>query len=131
MAVEYRLRNYDDIISANINDQQLLYSLIRTQRKGKGPSKLEINFGNMNVPVTTSKCNKWAKYYKDLATPQNQPFYEKYAKLKRLIFATLPEEPPLKISKAKVLTDIMSLKNNKTADIFGISAEHLKYANLE
>ena len=38
---------------------------------------------------------------------------------------TLPEEPPIKISQAEVLKDIMSLKNNKAADMFGITAEHL------
>ena len=75
-------------------DQQKLYKLIRKQRCGKGPANVEIDFSSHSVPQDESECNKWAKFYEDLATTKDDPefdsFCERSARLKRLIMSMLP-----------------------------------------
>ena len=59
-------------------------------------------------------------------------YQDQSARFRRLLISSIEEnaDPP-NIDQMQVLKDIMHLKNNKAPDIYGISAEHMKYASME
>ena len=131
-----RQHDYEEIMAATANDQQMLHKLIRKQRSVKIRGAVSIDFTQYNFPNDSTECNKWAKYYEDLATPKDNPtfdnFYHESAKMRRLIISSMQDdyEAP-ETDHLQTLKDIMTLKNNKAPDIFGIAAEHLKLADME
>ena len=130
-AAKRRLDINDSIIRTCKANKDRFHSIIKEQRRPakKNPT---INFGvhaDANGPE-----DSWANYFKSLATPVDDPTYDKeYHRLLRVqyLFSCLAQEDkPLPTVKAPEIAKIVaSLKNNKAPDIFGISAEHLKLAS--
>ena len=117
------------IMDAHENDTQLFYKLIKRQR-GTGSNTLAtIDFGEK------SQLSGWAQYYEDLATPVDDPLFDASYKMKREMMYLLTQSQEAatnethEVSQTQISKYISQLKNNKAADLYGITAEHLKHAS--
>ncbi len=106
--------------------------LVRRQRGDSQEETSCINF-EFDEEALNPVVDNWAKYFHDLATPAEMPhfdaWYKRHMYTKRLLLQDLNSETtgdPLHLSRVK--EHIHHLKNNKAADAYGITAEHLKYA---
>ena len=119
-------------MSAQQGDQQLFYKLIKKQRQQSSSSIATIDFG-----PGKSQLDGWADYFEDLATPSNNPLFDAtYHQSRELQFLLLQQQEAHKcidldigVDRSRVVRHILSLKNNKAADLYGITAEHLKLAS--
>ena len=80
----------------------------------------------------------WAQYFEDLATPVDNPeFDEAHRKTTEMMYLLLRQQEMkspkeiLEITPDQVVKHMKSLKNNKAADIFGVTAQHMKLASEE
>ena len=121
----------DEIISSCKEKQRsTFYAKIGRQRQQiKGPSSIEFADDRKE-----SEEESWASYFHGLASPSNNKNfddqYEKYLQINHLLQSLISsgnDLPKLTISEVEMY--IKSLKNNKAADIFGITSEHLKYVS--
>lgn len=121
------------IMEACENDHRLFYQLIKRQRSDGQDAAAQINF-KFDPKNQNSQTENWAEYFEKLATPQDLPQYNaehhETTKLKLLLIEMLtPKSPSIVLDQKQVKKHISQLKNNKAADPFGISAEHLKEAD--
>ena len=92
----------------------------------------KVDFGRF----TASKpAESWARYYEDLAMPKPDDTFDedhrKYLRLNYLLQSATASKVPLEpVTRDTVEKHIRHLKNNKACDVFGISAEHLKFASV-
>ena len=124
-----------DINSAIINachrnDRQEVYKLMKRQRKPQD-QRTTIDFGEH---TTNSHAESWARYYADLATPQDDHTFDadhrQYLEVNYLLQSLTADSipiPPIDINT--VQKHIKFLKNNKAPDIHGIASEHVKLAS--
>lgn len=133
LAARERHKTYREIMEADTNDKHLFYKLIKRQKETPYSTQTNaINFSeNINGEMVEEK---WAHYYENLATPKNLPEYDNDYKdsvhLQRLLLSVIPShEPPPVIEEEQVAKHVKSLANNKAADIFGITSEHIKFAS--
>ena len=81
-----------------------------------------------------SEANSWSKYYQDLATPADDETFDNnflyHVQLTHLLTAlnTSGQTLPL-ITDNEVQKHLERLRNGKAADIYGITAEHMKWAS--
>jgi hypothetical protein len=132
IAAKGRQDLYEEIMSANENDSQLLYKLIKKQRKSPFSGSSTIVFPSHIIGG--SETDKWRSYFQNLATPKDLQEYDNEHKaamvFRRLILSTLPQdEPQPEITDSLTKKHISTLKNNKAPDSFGISSEHIKLAS--
>ncbi|XP_071161114.1 uncharacterized protein [Mytilus edulis] len=80
----------------------------------------------------------FAEYFKELATPQNQPEFNyqlmqnsqrRYDIIKKV--SKSERKRKIDVSKDEIKKPILKLKNGKTADEYGIRAEHIKHTGDE
>ena len=128
-----RDKRHSDIMDASENDQQLFYQLIQNQRKESLVDTFEITFRNDQVDKCSQQEN-WANYCNELATPKELPQFceerKRCTELKYLLLQSMSTKSPVPSIYAERTEQLLnSLKNNKAADPFGLSAEHMKMAD--
>ena len=107
------------------------YKLVENQQKSNNRSK-NIDFGPNTDP--DSQANSWANYFKDLATPkEDETFdeeYHQYLKVTYLLQVLTSSGEELKpVTESTIMKHINSMKSGKAADIYGITAEHIKFSS--
>lgn len=128
-AASYRTSLQRDIMRAHQGDKLLFYKLVKKQRGQNSSSLATIKFGD-----EVSQLEGWAGYFQDLATPYENPMYDEEYKLSRELKLHLlhAQELPQAIkptSEVNVAKFIASLKDRKAADVYGLTAEHLKHSS--
>ena len=122
-------------IAESCGNDQTFYKLVRQQRTTSATSTgiLKINGAIIDSPEDI--LTAWATYFEKLATPKSDssfnPEYlsDTQADVELIRRVALQEESAeIPISYKEVRDAISSLKNNKSPDIMGIMAEHLKFA---
>ena len=107
--------------------------LFKTMKPNRRPKEFLLNFAEH---ATSTEKESWANYFQNLATPKNHPHFDnehwKYIKLKHELLKSSANHEHTTTTKAEeesTTTTVKELKNNKAADISGISAEHIKEAD--
>ena len=125
-----RNEHLENIMVACERNQAAFFSLVKQQRSETNNAiKIEFN------PEPSSQLEGWRAYFQELATPQQQPHYDDSYKealeLRLLLIESLEaeNEERVEIGIDDVEKYIASLKNNKAADAYGITSEHLKHAD--
>jgi hypothetical protein len=130
MSANKRRKLHADIMNAEQWDKKLYYKLVQKQRKAREMGST-VDFGHKSQ----DQAEGWAEYFSDLATPlQMDHFNESYktsVEFRALLLQDLQhqENTPLEISNTATGKFIASLKDRKAADIYGLTAEHLKHAS--
>ena len=123
------------IMEADSSDKKLFFSLVNRQRKEGRQALSQLYVDDRHLTTEEAIREGWASYFGKLATPaDNYTLYDKTFKqqvdldfnLICDIFANL-QDSVTEISCWTVEKIIKTLKNNKSCDGTGISAEHLKY----
>ncbi len=117
--------------SYRTKDKREYHKIIRERRK---PATASVTMDFAEHTIEGSEADSWAKYYQHLATPADDETFDKdnhqHVKLTHLLVTlnssgqTLPEITPKEVKK-----HLASLHNGKAADIYGISAKHMKWAS--
>jgi hypothetical protein len=119
-----------EIIKACKEKETVFYQKIKAQRQPlKCPSS--IDFAQHEEK---SEQESWASYFQTLASPSTNDSYDhqylRYLQTNHLLQSLISNGNAMPtVTTAEVEQYIKSLKNNKAADIFGITSEHLKYAS--
>ena len=130
IAAEERRKTHAEIMKANEWDHHLFYKLVSYQRKSRN-STISVNFQDTSL----DQIDGWEKYFSNLAKPLEMDHfnqnYKDSVQLRRLLLEDLniPNEDPVTTNPTDVAKTVSSLKNGKAADIYGLTAEHLKYAS--
>lgn len=134
MVAEHRRTMLQNISTASTDDRLLFYQLVRKQRGTRKVISSSIEFKE----DCNSQLEGWAGYYEQLATAEDLPhfdvLYYKAMQMKLHLVALqtnstcdMHEEPD--ITKDMIEKHIRTLKTGKAADVFGLTAEHIKYAS--
>ena len=126
-----RKEQQKEIMKAHEGDKNTFYKLVKRQRDPTRKSLATINFG---TDITQEEG--WACYFEELASPSDNPLYnEDYRISRELIFNLLQaheghsaQEIPT-TSEPQTRKHISNLKTKKSADIFGLTTEHLQLAS--
>ena len=118
------------IASCKKPNKHEFHKLIKKQRR-ENKKTTNIEFGEH---TDTSEAESWANYYEKLATPQEDPTFDKdysrYLQVNYLLQSLTMEKVPLpEVSQSLIHKYVSSLKNQKAPDIYGIASEHLKLAS--
>ena len=127
-----RAKLYNEISQANINsDQKLFYRLVNKQRSQPSENTDHINIDGKIY----SEYDNIIEGFENLSKPKACPTFDEEHKTKiefdNLVIESLCNNNPKPIqtvSEDQVRKVILALKNNKAADLSGLTAEHLKIA---
>ena len=107
----------------------------RNTGKANTRTQTTLLHNNLEIDDPSSQTETFAQYYEQLAVPDNNPsFNDEFLDLCTfrcsLIeqLANVDPDPVQPFSKTEVEKAIKNLNNNKAADEYGITAEHVKYA---
>ena len=126
----------DNILDAANSDQRRFHKLISMECSTRSAMPAEMEFNGQTIS-NDKLIKSWADYFQGLATPKNKAHYiEDHSEYINLKYESIVEENARSsqkhlsyITDHNVLDIISELKNNKAADINGITAEHLKHAH--
>ena len=134
IAAEQRNGLYIEILTSHTDDKKMFYKLINKQRNHKQSSISELIIDDVHVTELDMIRKGWASYFEKLATPVNdQNFdnnYKSKVQLRKLLIQNACDhdntdfEP---ISREQIIKTIKTMKNNKAADMSGLTAEHIKF----
>ncbi|MEW8546332.1 MAG: reverse transcriptase family protein [Candidatus Thiodiazotropha sp.] len=134
IAAEQRNSLYKEIMITHTDDKKLFYKLVNRQRNHSQYALSDLIIDDVHVTEVDMIRQGWASYFHRLATPvDDQKFdntYKSKVELRRLLIQNICEqeghdfEP---ISVEQVTKAIQMMKNNKAADMSGLTAEHIKY----
>lgn len=119
------------IQAAKKKDRREFFALVKRQRSANLPAG-NIEFGNHTV--VNNQPDSWANYFESLASPAtSDTFDEEYAKHLEIMHTlyllnTSNKQLPV-VTPDDISTIVGNLKSGKAADIFGVTAEHLKMAS--
>jgi hypothetical protein len=128
-----RIQRQNAIMEAAESDHRLLHKLVAKECKVRDSSPEIMDFDGELVHKD-QLVHAWADYFEKLATPSDKPHYRQdYKSFINLKYAHIQDNSnsdqnrliPL-VTPDTVSDVIASLKNNKAADIHGLTAEHLK-----
>ena len=124
-----------EINKATSSDQKLFHKLVNSHRKTQASTHRIIRDG-IEHEGEDALITVWSEHFSTLATPSVNTMYdEMYSKstseVVTLIEDARARKPPIdiSISPSEISKAIKSLNSGKSADIYGITAEHLKYAS--
>ena len=125
---------YKRIMDAAENDQQLFYQLVRKQRRIRSEVTPYIIVEGQKYHSHINILEGWKKHFKKLATPRDKPhfdnhFYKQVNEEISFVKDSMMEDSKTEapgVTERQVARALMSLKNNKAPDSFGLMAEHLK-----
>ena len=129
LAAKIREEEQTKIMSVQTYDKQEYFKLIAKQR-GKSRQQVAVEFGK-----PTTQLEGFREYFQGLATPCQKPdfdcdYYDSVTLQLSLVKELNANSEVLNlVSDSDIQKHVNSLKNGKAADIFGISAEHLKHAS--
>ena len=134
-----RIELYNQISTANAeHEQKLFYKLVNKQRNKATCTTDYITVENKNFSSHDDIIEGWQLHFEQLAKPQNPPKFNNIHKSEVendiLLIEALCKQSGQNVEKAteeEVRKIILSLKNNKAADMHGLTAEHLKVAISE
>ena len=121
-------------MAADSSNKKLFFSLVNRQRKEGRHALSQLFVDDRHLTTDETIREGWAAYFERLATPVDDHTYdESFEQQVDLDFdlicdicASLQDSVP-EISSETAERIIKSLKNNRSCDGNGISAEHLKY----
>ena len=131
-AARIRTQKVENIMNAE-NNSKTFFKLIKDQRKSSNPQTETLIVENQSYETEEDICQGWAKHFQSLATPlQNEKFDSEHKKLvdrdvaciKSICETENKEITPLQVEEVR--RAIGKLKNNKAADVMGLTSEHLK-----
>ena len=131
-AARIRTQKVENIMNAE-NNSKTFFKLIKDQRKSSNPQTETLIVENQSYETEEDICQGWAKHFQSLATPlQNEKFDSEHKKLvdrdvaciKSICETENKEISPLQVEEVR--RAIGKLKNNKAADVMGLTSEHLK-----
>lgn len=123
----------------NNPDQKIFFQLIRRNQSDiKSYLPEQIKKGKKSAETTSDQRELFAEYFQELATPQDEPEFNdqtlinstERCKLIRTISKSENKRPVL-VTLEEIQSAIRKLKNGKSADEYGINAEHVKLAGQE
>ena len=116
------------------DDKKLFYKLVNKQRNHNQSTISELIIDDVHVTDLDMIRQSWASYFQRLATPVDDPkfdnTYKSKIELRKLLIQNICEQDDNKfepVSHEQVIKTIKTMKNNKAADMSGLTAEHLKY----
>ena len=131
LAATQRKKLHEEIMDAHEGDRDTFYKLVKRQR-GTGSKPLAtIDFGE-----DKDQLDGWATYFEDLATPVDNPKFDSgYKQSRELMFHLLQQQEATQphvietVDESVMVKHVKALKSRKAADLYGVTAEHLKYAS--
>ena len=117
-------------------DTSFFYKLIK-RNTGKGKSQVQTTIIDKNIEIENPvrQTETFAEYYEQLAVPSEDPsFNDEFLDLCRSRCTLIEQladtcpDPVEPFTSNEVEKAIHNLNNNKAADEYGITAEHVKYA---
>ena len=135
LAARHRQDLLQEISEASTENKALFYKLVARQRAGSSTISRNIDFD----PECDSQLEGWANYFETLASAEVLPHFDKEfhhtSKLKVHLHAleseALYEHDFKPVNEDSMAEFICSLKNGKAADVYGLTAEHIKLASEE
>jgi len=128
LAARLRESEQQKIMATQVYDKQEFFRLVAKQR-GQTQQQVSVDF-----PNTGSQLEGWRDYFQCLATPDDKEEYDDYHYDSMMSQLALVEDlnsnsdPLCHVSVKDIKKHVTSLKNGKAADIYGVTAEHLKFA---
>ena len=131
-SAKIRTQKIENIMNTE-NDSRTFFKLIKDQRKSSNTQTETLIVENQICDTDQKISQGWAKHFQTLATPlQNENFDEKHKDLVTSDIACINsicesesrEIRPIQLEE--VQTALGKLKNNKAADVMGLTSEHLK-----
>jgi hypothetical protein len=126
---------YSDIMSASRCDARLFYRLVNKQRQSQTGAATTVLEYKGKVFHETDIPTGWATYFSDLSTPCSKPEFDSdfYNMVNRDLeiyneMADIGSQDLDPFGCSEVGICIRRLNNNKAADKFGLTSEHLKFA---
>ena len=129
-----RQQNMEDIMNSHPSDNRTFYKLIAAQRS-KGSSSINcLIYDDKELTTKETITEGWADYFQSLAIPANDCNYDNeylvqtesfYDEICNHLQRNMSKPDP--VSTVEINSAIKKLNNNKAVDIFGLTAEHLKY----
>lgn len=138
MAATNRQKELDTIMEADSSDKKLFYKLVGKQRKSSTMNTKELKIGDQILNTDKDILEGWRRHFETLATPShNTGFDEVYKQetewdvdLIQIQMENLAKLPVADFSFKEISTAIATLNNGKAADLYGMTAEHLKYGGV-
>ena len=125
---------YKEILLSHSDDKKMFYKLINKQRNHKQFSISELLIDDVHVTSAEVIRKRWASYFERLATPgEDKKFdntYKSKVELRKPLIQNICEQDKNKFEPAsleQVIKTIKEMKNNKAADMSGLTAEHIKF----
>ena len=131
-SAKLRTQKVERIMNAE-NDSKMFFKLIRDQRKSSNVQTETLIVEDQICETDQDICQGWARHFQSLATPlQNENFDPEHmeledgdvASINSICEAVNQEITP--IQTEEVRKALGKLKNNKAADVMGLTSEHLK-----
>ena len=131
---ENRHKIYRDIMTANSDDKQLFFRLVKMQREGKVRKLSKLIVNDVHLQEDDKIREGWAVYFTNLSTAKSDPnFDQEYQQLvdRDIInltkLAAQEKDSAIEINIENLQDNINKMKSRKSPDGDGIMAEHLKY----
>ena len=133
LAAQHRRDLHSEISDASTENKQLFYKLVQRQRHGTKELCNNVDFGSNCI----DQMEGWANYYEELAADKPLPHFDevhmKQMKMKFHLTCIQDEsrcsDNPSHVSAKQISKYVGALKNRKAADVFGLTAEHIKYSS--
>ncbi|VDI72410.1 Hypothetical predicted protein [Mytilus galloprovincialis] len=131
-------QQFFDKLEHDPNDKTFFQLLKRNQSTVKSSVPEYIMKKEQIASTSNEQRQIFAEYFKELATPQNQPEFNdqlmqnsqrRYDIIKKV--SKSERKRKIDVSKDEIKKAILKLKNGKTADEYGIRAEHIKHTGDE
>ena len=131
---ESRHKIYKDIMTANSDDKQLFFRLVKMQREGKIRKLSKIIVNDVHLQEEDKIREGWATYFTNLSTASSDPNFDQNYKVQidsDIIniekLAAEETESSIELDLESLFETINQMKNGKSPDGEGIMAEHLKF----
>ena len=134
---EAQARNdlYEEIMMASQFDQRLFYKMVNKQRKTTTSHPPFLLVDGQQLCTDEDITKGWRSHFLELATPKEKAHFDQnFSEIVEMEMQLMREQiisqsmtDPLQISSDDVTEAIRGLNSNKSADLQGITAEHIKY----
>lgn len=133
--VERKVQEQESLMEASEYNPKIMYKVIAKQRS----TSVAVDLFNFDGEIVTGSklVSRWSRHFKDLATPKHDEAFDddfrSRVESRHIVLQSLNHDivdnVPIDINIDVVEAKIRGLKTGKAADIYGIAAEHLKYAD--
>jgi transaldolase len=128
-----RNMNMEEIMNAQLRDSKTFYKLVNSYRKRRSVQIEELIVGDETYTTPENILEGWKKHFETLATPAENDT-KNYTNTEfdlDLIYEICTEmNNELTFSEKEIEEAIRSLNSKKTPDVYGLTAEHLKYGGI-